>query len=126
MHFPGLSKEAAKFLVYDRGVVGTGIDAMSIDPGYSATDFPAHRVLLPNNVWIIENVGSKLSTLPPKGFYVLALPYKIKSGTGAPTRTVAVLGYQPEDEPKTWAGTNTVKASFVFTVMALIINALNV
>ena len=92
MHFPGLSEEAANFLVHDRGIVGAGIDAISIDVGNATSFYPAHNILLKNNVWVLENVGVKLSTLPPYGFFIIAMPYKIKNGTGAPTRTIAVLG----------------------------------
>ena len=100
MHFPGLSHEAAKFLVHERGILGVGIDTMSIEVGSAFRDLgtktkdtlsPTHRELLSNNVWIIENVGNKLSSLPPKGFNVLAMLYKLKNATGAPARTVAIL-----------------------------------
>ena len=42
------------------------------------------------NIYGLENVAN-LAELPPKGATVIALPMKIKGGTGAPTRIVAVF-----------------------------------
>ncbi len=122
LHNPGMSEEAAKWLTRERGIVGTGIDAMNMDPGDLDDDFRAHRVLLPQKVWILENVNEKLAQLPPRGFYVLAMPYKLKGGSGAPTRLVAVLGYDPESAA--FGGAPIVKTSFVSIVLALIMSKL--
>jgi kynurenine formamidase len=43
-----------------------------------------------NNVPILENVAN-LENLPLKGFTVVALPMKIKGGSGGPTRIIALL-----------------------------------
>ena len=86
-HFPGLSREAAEFLVTQRRVHGVGVDTASIDPGRSP-DFPVHRVLNNANVYALENVAA-LEQLPPQGATVMALPMKIKGGTGGPVRIVA-------------------------------------
>jgi kynurenine formamidase len=42
------------------------------------------------DVYILENVAS-LDRLPPQGAMVMALPMKIKGGTGSPVRIVAWL-----------------------------------
>lgn len=107
----GIAEPAAAWLIKERGIIGTGLDAMSMDPGdvSSSKDFKAHRTLLGNKVWIIENVGDKLAQLPPRGFYVLAMPYKLKGGSGAPTRLVAVLGYEGESP----AGANAIKVNSI-------------
>lgn len=89
LHFPGFSSKAAEFLVTQRGIRGVGIDTASIDPGRSA-DFPVHRVVNGANAYGLENVAA-LDQLPPAGATVLALPMKIKGGTGAPVRIVALL-----------------------------------
>src|SRR5206468_3292056 len=62
LHFPGISREAAEFLVSRRTVRGVGIDTASIDPGRSR-DFPAHRVLNGADVYALENVAA-LDRLP--------------------------------------------------------------
>ena len=91
MHYPGLSEEACNFLIHERNIVGTGIDTVGIDVGNIERDYKAHRALLGNDVWIVENLNAKLADLPARGFYVMAFPYKLRDGTGAPTRVVAML-----------------------------------
>lgn len=89
LHFPGLSEEGAKWLVKERKVKAVGIDTPSIDYGQSKY-FKAHVVLCEANTPILENVAN-LDLLPPKGFEVIALPMKIKGGSGGPTRIIALL-----------------------------------
>ena len=88
LHFPGLSRDAAELLA-QRRVDGVGLDTPSLDHGPS-TDFPAHRVLGAANVFGLENVAN-LERLPATGATVIALPMKIKGGTGGPTRIIAIL-----------------------------------
>ena len=66
-----------------------GIDTASIDYGQSTT-FETHVALLSHNVPVFENLAN-LSDLPDRGFDVIALPMKIKGGTGGPLRIIAVL-----------------------------------
>ncbi len=89
LHFPGLSKEFAEFLVKQRSVKAVGIDTPSIDHGPSR-DFAVHQVLGAANVPIFENVAA-LDRLPAKGATIFALPMKIKGGSGAPLRIFALL-----------------------------------
>ena len=89
LHFPGFSKEAAEFLVKERHIDGIGIDTPSIDYGPSQ-DFIVHQVINGANLYGLENVAD-LDKLPPKGAILLALPIKIKGGTGGPVRIIAVL-----------------------------------
>ena len=89
LHFPGLSPQAAEFLVKQRRVKAVGIDTPSIDHGPSQ-DFKTHQILGGANVPIFENVA-RLETLPPKGATVFALPMKIKGGSGAPLRIFGLL-----------------------------------
>ncbi len=86
LHFPGLSEEAARYLV-EKKVKGIGLDTASLDTG-NAVNFPAHRVILGANIYGLENVAN-LKTIPARGFQVLAAPMKIERGTGAPTRILA-------------------------------------
>jgi kynurenine formamidase len=65
------------------------LDTPSIDYGQS-TLFESHRILSDKNIPAFENVAS-LETLPTKGFLVIALPMKIKGGSGGPLRIIAIL-----------------------------------
>ena len=89
LHFPGFSKEAAEFLVKERHIDGIGIDTPSIDHGPSQ-DFIVHQIINGANLYGLENIAN-LEKLPPKGAILLALPIKIKGGTGGPVRIIAVL-----------------------------------
>ena len=89
LHFPGLHPEAAAWLVRERRPKAVGIDTASIDRGQS-TDFQAHVALMTNNIPAFENVAN-LDELPVQGFHVIALPMKIKGGSGAPLRIIAAV-----------------------------------
>jgi len=88
LHFPGISAEAARLFV-ERKVSGVGIDTASVDYGQSQ-DFQTHRVLYSHDIYGLENVAN-LDRLPATGALLIALPMKIKGGTGGPVRIVAVL-----------------------------------
>ncbi len=88
-HFPSLGPEAAKWLVMNRKIAAVGIDTASIDVGVS-TKFETHVALMTENVPAFENVAN-LEKLPVKGFQIVALPMKIKGGSGAPLRIVAFV-----------------------------------
>ena len=88
LHFPGISPEAAAWLV-GRAVAVTGIDTASIDPGPS-TDFAAHQVLAAAGIPILENVAG-LQQIPARGAHLLAFPMKIGAGSGAPCRIAALV-----------------------------------
>lgn len=96
LHFPGLSPEAAQWLVDNRKIASLGIDTPSIDYGQSAT-FETHRILYATKLAGFENVAN-LELLPEWGAYVVALPMKIKGGSGGPLRIVAFIpsGVGPE------------------------------
>jgi kynurenine formamidase len=89
LHFPGLSVEAARYLMEHAGPVGIGIDTGSIDYGPS-TDCPVHNLTMPAGIYHLENVAN-LEQLPTTGFSVIALPLKLGGGSGAPARVIAVV-----------------------------------
>jgi len=88
-HFPGLSVEAATFLVKDRKIAGIVIDTLSVDYGPSK-DFEVHKVTMPRNVYHVENAAN-LTSLPLRGFTVTIAPIDIVGGSGGPTRIFARL-----------------------------------
>lgn len=89
LHFPGLHPDAARWLVANRPVKAIGIDTASIDFGQS-TAFESHRLLYERNIPAFENL-TMLERLPITGAFVVALPMKIKGGSGAPLRAVAIV-----------------------------------
>jgi kynurenine formamidase len=87
LHFPGLDPQAAEWLVKNRKIKAIGIDTPSVDYGQSK-DFKTHQVLYAQNICGFENLAN-LDQLPIKGAYIIALPMKIKGGSGGPLRIVA-------------------------------------
>ena len=88
LHFPGIHLDGARILVR-RKVNAVGVDTPSLDNGQSTT-FGVHRRLFASNVPGFENVAN-LDRLPATGAFVIALPMKIKGGSGGPLRIVALL-----------------------------------
>lgn len=89
LHFPGLDPGAARWLTQNRSIKAIGLDTASIDYGQSQL-FETHRTLFEKNIPAFENVAN-LDQLPVKGFSVIALPMKIKGGSGGPLRIIAIL-----------------------------------
>lgn len=89
LHFPGLHADAARWLTEKRSIKAIGLDTASIDYGQSTT-FDSHRVLFAHNIPAFENLAN-LDQLPARGFSVIALPMKIKGGSGGPLRIVAAI-----------------------------------
>jgi kynurenine formamidase len=86
LHFPGLHPQAAAWLV-NKKIASVGIDTASIDYGASKR-FASHVALMTANIPAFENL-TNLDTLPATGASVVALPAKIKGGSGGPLRIVA-------------------------------------
>ena len=89
-HYPGYSLEAAEFLVKSRGVVGLGIDTMSVDIG-ATTTYPVHVFTSKANLYHLENVAN-LSKVPASGATIVVAPIKLEKGSGGPVRLFALLG----------------------------------
>jgi kynurenine formamidase len=89
LHFPGLDPKAAFFLISKKNIKAIGIDTASIDHGQTKT-YESHRHLAQFNIPIFENVAA-LDRLPAFNFQVIALPMKIKNGSGGPLRIVAII-----------------------------------
>jgi kynurenine formamidase len=88
LRFPGIDSSAARWLAARR-VKAVGIDTPSIDYGQSTT-FDTHRILFQEDIPAFENVA-QLDRLPATGAFVIALPMKIRGGSGGPLRIVAIL-----------------------------------
>lgn len=85
--YPGVHKSTAELLI-KRDISGLGIDTLSPDNGED--EFPVHAVILGAGKYIVENVANA-DKLPPTGAKSLVLPIKIKDGTEAPIRLIALV-----------------------------------
>ena len=89
---PGLSAEAVK-LFCDRKVRAVGSDTIACDtPAVEGAEGKSygHRVYwLPNNILIMEMLMN-LGKLPVWSYFI-ALPLKIKNGSGSPIRPIALF-----------------------------------
>jgi kynurenine formamidase len=89
LHFPGLHPDAARWLIANRRIKAIGIDTASIDYGQS-TAFESHRLLYERDIPAFENLTA-LDQLPARGAWIVALPMKIRGGSGAPLRAMAIV-----------------------------------
>lgn len=88
MHFPGLTAEAASWLVEERKVVGVGIDTLSPDPG-AAEGFAVHNIVLGADRYILENLN--LEGVPARGAAAVVAPLALAGAPEAPARVFALL-----------------------------------
>lgn len=84
--WPGVSMDAARDLIEKR-VAAIGVDTLSPDPPEALRTGPIHPLVLEKQVLIVENL-CHLDELPDF-FLFLALPLKIREGSGSPVRAVA-------------------------------------
>jgi len=87
-HQPGLTREATEFII-DKGAVNFGVDNTSPDMWLDKT-YPCHMVCRERRVTHMENLCN-LDKLVGKRFIFIALPLKIRKGTGSPIRAVAII-----------------------------------
>ncbi len=89
LHFPGLAPDAARWLTENRKIKAIGLDTASIDYGQSQV-FESHRILMGQNIPAFENVAN-LNRLPVKVTLVIAMPMKIRGGSGGPLRIIGLV-----------------------------------
>ncbi len=87
-HQPGLTREATEYII-DGGVVNFGVDSTSPDMWLDKT-YPCHTVCREREVTHIENLCN-LDQVMGQRFTFIALPLRIRRGTGSPVRAVAIL-----------------------------------
>ena len=86
-NFPSLNLESAKWLS-QFNLKGIGIDAISIDDMESTT-FAVHKILMPRNIIIIENL-TNLDSISSEFFILSILPLKNKDADGSPVRAISI------------------------------------
>lgn len=89
LRFPGLAPEAARWLTENRKIKAVGLDTASIDFGQSQM-FETHRILMAQDIPAFENVAN-LDRLPASVSMVIAMPMKIRGGSGGPLRIIALV-----------------------------------
>jgi kynurenine formamidase len=82
---PVMTSDAAQFLI-DSGIQLVGIDAPSVD----RPPFPAHILLLGNDVVIVENL-TNLDAVKGEVFELVVLPLRISAREGSPVRAIAMI-----------------------------------
>ena len=89
MHFPGFSLAAAHYLIDHSHPKAIAIDTPSVDYGPSQ-NFEVHQLTMHAGLFHLENLAN-LEQLPATGAVIIALPMKLRGGSGGPTRVVALL-----------------------------------
>jgi arylformamidase len=84
---PGLSKDAAEFLV-EKKVNAVAIDCPSIDKG-TDSGLIVHKTLLSNQILIIENLCN-LYRFNNQRFTLLITPLKLVGASGSPIRAIGI------------------------------------
>jgi kynurenine formamidase len=87
-NWPGVGMDAAEYLL-SKPAAAIGVDTLSPDPPEALRTRPIHPVVLEKQVLIIENLCN-LAQLPDF-FLFLALPLKIREGSGSPVRAVGLV-----------------------------------
>jgi len=91
---PYLSEEAAGWLV-KRKISIVGLDVTTVDLPVplrgEGFDFPVHKILLQNDVLIIEHLGPGLKDLLNRRVTVACFPVKILGADGAPSPVFALI-----------------------------------
>jgi kynurenine formamidase len=85
---PGLSPDAAIYLS-NKKINAVAIDSPSIDSSIDS-EFPVHKILLKNNIIIIENICN-LAQIDKKEFKLIAIPLKLLGASGSPVRALAII-----------------------------------
>jgi arylformamidase len=81
-----LSPEAAEFCA-EKYVKLVGIDYVTIEK-YGDDTFPAHKIILGNDIFILE--GINLADVPPAKYTLFCLPLKISGAEASPVRAILV------------------------------------
>jgi len=86
---PGLSADASQFLV-DSRVNAVAIDSPSIDAGRN-DNFISHKILLSNDVLVIENLCNLEKLNRAWQFTLIITPLKLVRATGSPIRAIGIV-----------------------------------
>jgi kynurenine formamidase len=88
-HFPGYSRDAARFLAEGRNALGLGIDTANLDRG-SARKSPVAQYAAEHGLYLLTNVAN-LDRMPANGAVAMVAPTKVAGGSTAPVRILALV-----------------------------------
>jgi kynurenine formamidase len=88
-HFPGYSRDAARFLAEGRNALGLGIDTANLDRG-SARKFAVAQYAAEHGLYLLANVAN-LDRMPANGAVAMVAPAKVAGGSTAPVRILALV-----------------------------------
>lgn len=89
MHFPGYSRDAARFLAEGRNALGLGIDTANLDRG-STRKFGVGQYAAEHGLYLLTNVAN-LDRMPANGAVAMVAPAKVAGGSSAPVRILALV-----------------------------------
>ncbi len=90
---PGPDVEASRWLAYERGISGFGVETVGIDAGAAGgfdPPFPLHNFLLGAGRLGLTQLAN-LDRLPATGALLVVAPLKLVGGTGSPSRVFALV-----------------------------------
>jgi len=87
INFPSISQELGQWLATERKIKSLGLDVPSTDTNKNG--HPVHIALANANIPTFENIANLDIITGKQNLFVLALPMKIKDGSGGPLRIVA-------------------------------------
>jgi kynurenine formamidase len=88
-HFPGYSRDAARFLAEGRNALGLGIDTADLDRG-SARKSAVAQYAAEHGLYLLTNVAN-LDRMPANGAVAMVAPAKVAGGASAPVRILALV-----------------------------------
>ena len=88
-HFPGYSRDAARFLAEGRNALGLGIDTANLDRG-SARKSAVAQYAAEHGLYLLANVAN-LDCMPTNGAVAMVAPAKVAGGATAPVRILALV-----------------------------------
>ncbi|MDK3256833.1 cyclase family protein [Blastococcus capsensis] len=92
-HTPGLSPACARWLAEESPVLGLGVETVGTDAGAAHSfdpPFPCHAALMGSGKYGLTQLQN-LDRLPPTGALIVAAPLPIVSGSGSPSRVLALV-----------------------------------
>jgi kynurenine formamidase len=92
-HTPGLSPACARWLAEKSPVMGLGVETVGTDAGAAHSfdpPFPCHSALMGSGRYGLTQLQN-LDRLPPTGVLLVAAPLPIVSGSGSPSRVLALV-----------------------------------
>jgi arylformamidase len=84
--FTYVDVSAAEWVV-NHGIKCIGIDTLSVEK-YGRKDAPVHKILLSNDIGIIENLDSSLKQFAGKRTFLVCLPLPLEGVDGSPARVI--------------------------------------